>query len=133
MAASDWLLLAQAWWVLLYFRVALQRSSFERVERKFKLAEVKKVQASESVEFARRLFRLIYLASRLHPWKMYCLTRACTLQWMLGIRGIESQLHIGMNKTQDGIYAHAWVEIMGQAIGEVDNITEKFSSLNPSN
>jgi hypothetical protein len=60
---------------------------------------------------------------------MYCLTRACTLQWMLGIRGIESQLHIGMNKSQDGIHAHAWVEITGQAIGEPADLRDRFSSL----
>jgi len=72
---------------------------------------------------------LVYLASRLHLLPMMCLTRACTLQWMLSRRGIPSRLRIGMNRSQVGIHAHAWVEMMGQAIGEAEDIGEQFTSL----
>jgi hypothetical protein len=47
----------------------------------------------------------------------------------LGRRGIPSRLCIGANKSSMGIRAHAWVEVEGQAIGEPEDIVERFKIL----
>lgn len=129
LSVSDWLLLIEAWWGLLYFYLASRRTSFEHLEEKLKFTESKRVIPSDPLPYAWRLQKLIYLASRLHRLGMTCLIRACTLQRMLRRRGIPSELRIGMNRSGAAISAHAWVEVMGQAVGEPEDIGEKFISL----
>jgi len=126
---SNWLLLVEAWWGLLYFHLDSKRTSFERLEEKLKFPESKKTIPSDPLPFAWRIQKLVYLASRLHWLKMTCLIKACTLQKMLSRRGIPSELRIGMNRSGAAISAHAWVEVMGQAVGEPEDIGEKFISL----
>lgn len=129
LSLADWLLIIQAWWVLVYFHLALRRVGFEKVQKQFTPVVKEKVSRSDSLEIAWRLQKLVYLASRIHFLHMACLDRACALQWILGRREIPSELRIGICKSQVNIYAHAWVEIAGLAIGETEDI-EDFSSLN---
>jgi len=129
LSAADWLLLGEAWWGLLYFFLASKKTSFERLEKKLKFADLKKAIPSDSLLVAWGLQKLVYLASRLHLLGMTCFVRACTLQSMLKRRGIQSELRIGMNRSRAAISAHAWVEVMGQAIGEAEDIGEQFTSL----
>jgi hypothetical protein len=131
LSLSEWLLLAEAWWVLFGFFLALRLVSLERLNKTFRLIDGKKVDPSGVLVFAHRLQKLVSLASRLHLLSITCLIRACALHWMLGRFGIPSQLCIGVNKSLVGIHAHAWVEIMGQAIGEPEDIDERFKVLKP--
>ncbi len=131
LSLSEWLLLSEAWWVLFGFFLSLRRGSLERLKKSFHLFGEKKVDPSGGLVFAHRLQKLVFLASRLHLLSITCLVRACTLHWMLGRRGIPSRLCIGVNKSLVGINAHAWVEIMGQAIGEPEDIDDRFKVLNP--
>jgi hypothetical protein len=62
---------------------------------------------------------------------MTCLPKAFTLRWKLSRNGIPAQLRIGTNKTSSGIRAHAWVEVDGVAIGEPEDITDRFKMLAP--
>ncbi len=131
LSLSEWLLLAEAWWVLFGFFLALHWVSLERLKRTFRLNSGKKVEPSRVLVFAHRQEKLIYLASRLHLVSMTCLMRACTLHWMLGRGSIPSRLCIGVSKSLVGIQAHAWVDVMGQAIGEPEDIDERFKILEP--
>jgi hypothetical protein len=46
-----------------------------------------------------------------------CLTQALAVRTLLGLRGQDSQLKIGVDKDEDGKFlAHAWVEIDGKII-----------------
>ena len=132
LSVEDWLLLAETWWVLLGFSLALRWGSLERLQDKFRLKEAKRVDLSGVLAFAHRLQKLVSLAARYHLLSMTCLIRACTLHWMLSKRGIPSRLCIGVNKSLVGIQAHAWVEVMGQAIGEPEDIDEIFKVLSQS-
>jgi hypothetical protein len=87
------------------------------------------MDSSGGLVYARRLQRLVSLAARVHFLSNTCLVRACTLQGMLVRRGIPSRLCIGVNKSQSGIHAHAWVEVMGHALGEPEDIEERFNVL----
>lgn len=78
---------------------------------------------------AQSLHRLVELASRLHLFPMTCLPRALTLRWMLTKRGIPSLLRIGVTGTESGMQAHAWVVVAGVAVGEAEDVVEKFSIL----
>jgi hypothetical protein len=131
LSLSEWLLLAEAWWVLFGFFLALRLGSLESLKKTFRVFGEKKVDPSGVLVFARKLQKLVFLASRLHLLSITCLVRACTLHWMLDRRGIPSRLCIGVNKSLVGINAHAWVEIMGQAIGEPEDIDQRFKVLEP--
>ena len=132
LSLGDWLLLAQAWWVLLGFWLALRWASYERLHELASSNPDVMIVASSSLDSAERLYRLVGMASNLHFLPMTCLVKATTLCWMLSIRGIPAQLRIGANKDASGIRAHAWVEIQGRIIGESQGITESFRVLSPS-
>ena len=46
-----------------------------------------------------------------------CLTQALALQWLLRRRGEKVQVHIGVRKNEDGVFAaHAWLEKEGRVL-----------------
>jgi len=46
-------------------------------------------------------------------------------------RGIPSQLRIGVNSSLAGLQAHAWVDLLGHAIGGSGDIEARFKVLQP--
>ncbi len=129
LSPGDWLGLAEAWWVLLGFYLALRRVKFDRLVSFTGFANKKKMISVDNLAWAWGRQRLISMAAHWHPLSMTCLPRALTLRWMLGRRGMTTQLCIGINKSSTGMFAHAWVELDGQAIGEPEDITERFMVL----
>lgn len=54
-----------------------------------------------------------------HGWvHPSCLAKSLTLWWLLGRRGITSDLRIGIRKEKEKFEAHAWVERAGMALNE---------------
>ena len=129
LSLRDWLLMAEAWWVLTGFHLALRWVSLERLERTFRLSG-SRAGSTGRLPLARQLQRLVTLASRLHFLPVACLARACTLHWMLGRGGVPSRLCIGVDKSSQGFYAHAWVNVEGEAVGEPGDISTLFKVLN---
>jgi hypothetical protein len=66
------------------------------------------VRHSDSTD-AKEICRSIMIVSRFVP-KATCLTQALSAQLLLGRRGFESHLRIGVGKPTDGLRAHAWIE-----------------------
>jgi hypothetical protein len=132
LSLSEWLLLVEAWYLLLTFSLVLHWVSYERLKTS-RPAITKEISDTYKVlAYAQRLQWLVGLASRLHLISMTCLTRSLTLSRMLIRRGTPAELCIGVNKSLIGIHAHAWVEIQGHAIGESENIERRFSVLKQS-
>jgi hypothetical protein len=125
----DWLALVQAWWALLGFNLALRWVHLDRLEKFTSLASENEPVPPGGLEWARHRQRLVSLAGRLHLPPMTCLPRALTLRWMCSRHAIPSQLCIGVNKTPTTFNAHAWVQVEGEAIGEAEDIAEKFKIL----
>lgn len=46
-----------------------------------------------------------------------CLEQSLALWWLLGRRGIASELRVGVRKDGEKFEAHAWVECCGVALG----------------
>lgn len=111
---ADWMLLAQAWWVLLAFYLALRQGSYERILSASIFTKKKKRNAHSPQE----LHQLVLWAAYLHPLRMTCLPRALTLHCFLQRRGFDSNVRIGAQKNATGLQAHAWVEVDGVAVGE---------------
>ena len=124
----DWLVFLEAWWVLLVFHLRLRWVSYERMTQTGH-AGMKQTRGRLSV--AMRLHRLIGWASRFHLLRMSCLVQSLSLRWMLGRRGIASELKIGAMRTQAGIHAHAWVVVEEQVIGDAGGTEKAFSVFDP--
>jgi len=121
----EWLYILLAWLFLLWYFLYLKWGSFD-----FLISSASAdLQNARFTPFARRLHRLVELASRLHLLPMTCLPRSLTLQRLLALRGISSLLRIGVARVSAGVQAHAWVEVAGVPMGEADDVAEKFSLL----
>jgi hypothetical protein len=132
LSLSDWLVLAEAWWFLLFFHLALRWMSYERLTIPARPTSEKSSDSLHILIFAQQLQRLVGFASRLHLIPMTCLVKSLTLQKMLYKRNIPAQVCIGVNKAPAEIHAHAWVEVKGEAVGELEDISKRFQVLNRS-
>jgi len=76
---------------------------------------------------AMRLARLVHIASHHGPYTATCLRRSLALWWLLRRRGLPAQVRVGVGKDEDGVRAHAWVELMGRAINDRPAIAEEYA------
>jgi hypothetical protein len=128
LSLSDWFALAEAWLGLFFFWILLRLRSAESIGIPSR-APVSDSFVDGAFFEARRLHRLVELASRLHPRAMTCLPRALVLRWMLARRGIPADLQVGVQKFDTGMQAHAWIELGGQPVGESPDLLQRFSRL----
>ena len=56
-----------------------------------------------------------------------CLPRSTTLWWMLGRRGIASELRIGVRKEDNIFKAHAWLECQGIVLNDSAEVGTNFT------
>jgi len=57
-----------------------------------------------------------------------CLEESLALWWLLGRRGISSELRIGVRKHDERFEAHAWVEREGMAVNEPQALHEHYAA-----
>jgi hypothetical protein len=70
---------------------------------------------------------LINVAGNHVPFPSTCLTRSLLLIWLLGRRGVRSELRIGVRMIEGGIDSHAWVEHEGKPINDTPGLSERFT------
>lgn len=64
-----------------------------------------------------QVVRAVAVASRYMPGEVKCLARALATQVLLGRRGHQSHLRLGVAKSEAGqLEAHAWVESQGRIV-----------------
>jgi hypothetical protein len=74
-----------------------------------------------------RIGALINVAGAHFPLPSTCLTRSLLLVWLLGRRGVRSELRIGVRMIAGGIDSHAWVEHEGRPINDTSGTSERFA------
>ena len=72
---------------------------------------------------ARQIARVVAMASRHTPTTNTCLHRSLALWWVLGRRGLDSQLKMGARQSNGRLDAHAWVEHSGVVINDDPEVT----------
>lgn len=108
------LLVRAALW-LLAVDVGLRTLGFSRLRRLLARglpsgpAADERSPAVRSAE-AERVARLVAAAARHHLYPVKCLTRSLVLWRLLALRGLPSELRIGVRKEERTLLAHAWVE-----------------------
>jgi len=115
---ADRLLLGQAGAVLLLIRLILPvlpfntvRALCEHTRRQTNGRACPDVQTN-----ILRVTRLVEIAARYSPIRATCLTEALALAWLLGQRGITTNIRIGVARRDSLLAAHAWLEREGRPI-----------------
>jgi hypothetical protein len=75
---------------------------------------------AEDLQFAKRLTHLTDIAGRRGAVTATCLRQSLLIYWLLRRRGLAPELKIGVRKEQATFDAHAWVELQGVALGQLD-------------
>ncbi len=78
---------------------------------------------------ARQIARIVAMASRHTPTGNTCLHRSLALWWVLGRRGLDSQLKMGARQSDGRLDAHAWVEHSGVVINDDPEVTRGYTPL----
>lgn len=125
LSLADWITLPLAWWTLLWYALHLKWGMFDYPDSQIGSGPAD----PRFIDSARRLHRLVELASRLYPFPMTCLPRALALRRLLAWRGISSRLQIGVAGKGSGMQAHAWVLVAGVPVGEAEDVAGKFQVL----
>jgi len=81
--------------------------------------------APGSADLTVRMVRAAVRHSLGHPT---CLEESLALWWLLGRRGISSELRIGVRKHDEKFEAHAWVECEGRAVNEPQALHEHYAA-----
>lgn len=111
---SDRRLLVSAILLLTTVRLGLLLLPFQTLRRFL----TKITQTTSKLKTDQSLDKVVWavrVASRYMPG-IKCLARALTTQVLLGRRGYQTQLRIGVAKGQGGLEAHAWVESQGRVV-----------------
>ena len=134
---SERFLLFKAWCLVGFVRVSLLVGRFARTKRllgRLQRRPVPRLVARRKL--ARRVARMVELASHLIPGGRHCLTRAMALEVLLRRRGYGAEVKIGVTRDDSGkLIAHAWLHCEGVVLigGEgVVNYTEVSPSSPPS-
>lgn len=85
------------------------------------------LSAADLVTMARAIARLEESAARHLMIRASCLEKSLVLCWLLQRRGIEAKMRIGGRKENGTFEAHAWVELYGQVLNDVDGQHRHFS------
>jgi hypothetical protein len=122
LSALEWFILLEAWLALFVFSLALRLVSAERLGIPSTAGQGHALPI-DGFTRAERLHRLVEIAARLHWPVRTCLPRALSLRWMLSRRVIACDLRIGVQRVDDKLQAHAWIEVASQSVGEsLDNL-----------
>lgn len=77
---------------------------------------------------AERVARLVAIAAHHGPYRATCLRRSLALWWLLRRRGMPAELRIGVRKDSGGLEAHAWVDLNGQAVNDLQGVATTYSA-----
>ena len=116
-AKSDFVLAAL---LLPLIRVSLWLRGFRATQKSLQARMGRQVARlpEAAASGVQQVCRMVFAAGRNSPMRATCLERSLALWWLLGRKGITTQLRIGARKSEGKFEAHAWVERNGEAIGE---------------
>ena len=131
LSPNERLILAQAWGLFLLADLALRILSFSCLLDLSKKIFLKRMGGPSFPPFAKggkgdvaltagpsavRLSWLVEVAGRYAPVRATCLKEALVLSWLLGRRGGQTELRIGVARQEGRLKAHAWLDYDGQVI-----------------
>ena len=132
LSPAERLLLIQAIVALPLVSASLRLVGFRRTEgllERMGGATQRETPQPSALQPAEMLAGLVDTAGAYSPLPAVCLPRALTLRWLLRRQGIAGALCFGVQPAGDLLHAHAWVEVEGVALGETEEMTERYAAL----
>ena len=72
------------------------------------------------------IVRMVDIAARHLPWRPTCLPRSLVLWFLLRRQGVPAELRIGVQKRQQRLEAHAWVEVDRRVVNDTPDIAAEY-------
>ena len=88
--------------------------------------------AAQATDMAQKWAWSVAAAGRALPFSATCLHRTMALSWLLGCRGVASEIQIGAVRTESGLSAHAWLVSGGVVLNDETDVGERFAVLGRS-
>jgi len=123
----EWWELIQAQWALLMAQAIVRRRPIGSLATPTTI--VRPADPGRMPE-ARRLALAIVRAARFGVFRPQCLVRSVALSRMLSSHRIEGAIvRVGVRRAGGEFLAHAWVELAGETLGDVDEHVGSFVPL----
>jgi hypothetical protein len=144
------LLLARAWLLLGWTRIAVLTVSFKSLAARLEHCREwvpAPTSTAEQLQQATRIGWLVSVAARYTPWQSRCLIQVLVAQRLLARRNIPGQFYLGVRRRPEclddpvGLSAHAWLQcgdviVNGAAGHEAYTVVSTFrwgsSEMNPA-
>jgi hypothetical protein len=127
LSVAEWRELFQAQWALLVAQGKLRREPVGSLATPTKGA---RDSDPRRLPEARRLALAVMRAARFGVFRPQCLVRSMALSRMLADRGIDGAIvRVGVRRAGGQFLAHAWVELAGETLGDVDEHVGSFVPL----
>lgn len=123
----------RALWMLPLIAWALRVLGFERCQAiLIRQASLPAMRSSGPFELdlarARLAARMIGIAAGIGYCRARCLQRSLALWWMMQRQGICVDLFFGVCKDENGLNAHAWVELAGVVLNDGQEVHNHFAA-----
>ena len=131
---NEWRVLLLAMLLLPMIALTLKSIGFRKAQTFLSkhLPKKPKISIHEDMQLeeARSVARMVSVAANHGPYHANCLKRSLLVWWLLGRRGIATDLKIGVNKDPEDFSAHAWIEYRGNILIDATGIEDRFSAFN---
>lgn len=112
--------------------LAIRLFSFERIQlalqRSVRVGKNRGLDSAAASLLVQETARMVRAAADHGPFYGNCLRQSLALWWLLRRQGVESELHIGVRKAGARFEAHAWIEWLGRAVNERDDVRQRFAA-----
>ena len=129
---TEWRVLLSAILLLPMIALVLKSIGFKKTQTFLSnhLTKKPKISIHEDMQLeeAESVARMVSIAANHGFYSANCLKKSLLTWWLLGRRGIATELKIGVNKETGGFNAHAWVEYRGNVLIDATDIEDRFSA-----
>ena len=131
----EWRLLLVAVVMLPVVALSLRLAGYNRTKKLLSEFISKKTHHKNSQQpgQAKVIARMVFIAARYGPYRANCLKQSMVLWWLLGRRGLESEIRFGIRKgLEEEFGAHAWVEYEGINLIDSEALQEQVAQFEKS-
>lgn len=84
---------------------------------------------ANSLKEAKVVARMVSVAAHHGIYRANCLKQSLAVWWLLQLRGIHADLRIGVNKDEEQLHAHSWVELVGEILIGGENADKQYVTI----
>jgi len=110
-------------------RPALRILGFKRLRDRIEARPCRPQVSREERRWVALVAEMVEVAGRRGLIRANCLDRSLLLHWIFARRGIPVELRIGVDRSGDGLRAHAWIECAGEVLGDPTEVARVFGVL----